>query len=700
MIKIAIDTGGTFTDYTSVGTMSEGESRSIFVKNPTDHENPARGILAGLEELAKAWDVDLDTLLHHTSQISHGTTLALNALLEKRGVKTALFTTEGFRDALEIRRSQLKNQWDLHIEMPEVLVPRRLRLGIRQRMDYKGDIITPLDEESVRRACAKCRDAQVKAIAVCFLFSFQNDAHERRVQEIIHEELPDVFVSLSSEVAPRIREYERTSTTVINAYLTPVLADYLSVIQVELAKHGWKNPIHIMLNSGGLSDTEAVNRFAAKTLLSGPAGGAVGNEALCRRLGKSHMVLADMGGTSFDVHVVSGGKNALIPQSELAEYPLSIPMIDINSIGAGGGSIARVDDGGRLLVGPDSAGSVPGPACYDLGGEEPTVTDALLLMGLVNENNFLGGRMTLSRRKAETAINQKIAEPLGLSVMEGARLIYRVAAEMMADALRLVTMQKGNDPRFYSLLSAGGAFPLFAAGIMDTLHMTDALIPVQGPVFCSWGMLGASRRYDDTRSFFMEKSQWDGKALARQIAAMKRVGDEELARLGVKEEDRRFDVVLEMRYIGQHHEISVPWGDRLIDDSCRNLVEKAFHDTHESIYEYAERDQDWEIINLHLACYEAMKGHTLFHFGEGKRVTEKTVAGDAFGLPGEVTVPVYGEGNLTRGIQGPALIDFSYTTAVVPKGFIAQVEYEGILTLKKEVKLKWNSEWKISSTVP
>lgn len=684
MIKIAIDTGGTFTDYTSVGSLENGASRSVFVKNPTDHENPARGILSGLRELAKAWDTDLNTLLSQTTQIAHGTTLALNALLEKKGVKTALFTTEGFRDALEVRRSQLKNQWDLRIQMPEVLVPRRLRLGIRERVDYKGDIVIPLDEDSVRQACAKCREYGVKAIAVCFLFSFQNPAHEQRVAEIIHEELPEVFVSLSSEVAPRIREYERTSTTVINAYLTPVLANYLRVIQKELAQYGWNKPIHIMLNSGGLSDSEAVARFAAKTLLSGPAGGAVGNEALGQMLGKSHMVLADMGGTSFDVHVVSGGKNQLVPQSELAEYPLSIPMIDISSIGAGGGSIAHVDDGGRVLVGPASAGSVPGPACYNQGGEEPTVTDALLLLGLVNEDNFLGGRMKLSRAKAEEAVAKKIAAPLGLSVMDSARIIYRIAAEMMADALRLVTMQKGNDPRFYSLLSAGGAFALFAAGIMDSLHMTEVLIPVQGPVFCSWGMLGASCRYDFTRSFFMEKGQWDGSALAQMLDTMRKDGDVELARLGVAEENRRFDVVLEMRYIGQHHEISVPWGDRTIDEASRDAVEKAFHDVHEATYEYAERDQDWEIINLHLACYEEMGENALFLFGSHKGAGEKTVVGDAFGLDGEVTVPVYGEGNLAQGIQGPALIDFDYTTVVVPQGFTGSVEYDGILTLRKD----------------
>ncbi|MEG2407070.1 MAG: hydantoinase/oxoprolinase family protein, partial [Clostridiales bacterium] len=290
MIKIAIDTGGTFTDYTSVGSLNGSVEQRIFVKNPTNHQNPAQGILEGLKELAKAWNTDLKTLLSETEQLTHGATLALNALLEKKGVKTALFTTEGFRDALEIRRSQLKNQWDLRALTPEVLVPRRLRLGIEGRVDYKGEEITPLNEDAVRKACLKCKAQGVKAIGVCFLFSFLNPNQEKRTAEIIKEELPNVFVSLSSDVAPRIREYERTATTVINAYLTPILADYLNIIKAELQKYGWNKPIHIMENSGGLRDVEAVSKLAVKTLLSGPGGGAVGNEALGKIIGKPHTV--------------------------------------------------------------------------------------------------------------------------------------------------------------------------------------------------------------------------------------------------------------------------------------------------------------------------------------------------------------------------------------------------------------------------
>lgn len=683
MIKIAIDTGGTFTDYAAVGTFQNSKYKTIFVKYPTDHNNLAQGIIEGLKKLAAAWHTDLDTLLAETEQIIHGTTLALNALLEKKGAITALFTTEGFRDALEIRRSQLENQWDIKAEMPEVLVPRRLRLGITQRMDYKGDIITELDENSVRKACLKCKEYGVESIAVCYLFSFLNSEHEQRTAEIIREELPGVFVSLSSEVAPKIREYERTSTTVLNAYLTPVLADYLNIIKKELAQYGWDKPINIMMNSGGLSDTDAMARFPVKTLLSGPVGGACGNEAVGKIMKNPYTVLADMGGTSFDVHV-AGNENRFIPQSEISGYPLSIPTIDINSIGAGGGTIAYVDESGRIMVGPESAGSAPGPACYGLGGTEPTVTDALVVLGLIDEGSFLGGSMRLNKKLAEKAIEDKVSRALNVSVMEGANMIYRIATETMADAVRIVTVQKGNDPRKYRLVGAGGAFPLFASNIMDALHMNEVLFPVTGPVFCAWGMLGASCRSDFTRSFFMEKGQWNPSKINAVVEDMEKEGKAELIRLGVAEEQQDFLLTLEMRYIGQHHEISIPWQGMFTCES-RDILETAFNNTHESIYEYVERDKEWEIINIHLACSEKKKEHKLFPFDENNTpFTERIVAGEPFGQAGKISVPVYYGGDLTKNITGPALVNFAYTTVLIPDGFVGKTIKNGILTLTKE----------------
>jgi N-methylhydantoinase A len=394
-----------------------------------------------------------------------------------------------------------------------------------------------------------------------------------------------------------------------------------------------------------------------------------------------------MGGTSFDVHVAGGHQTRLVPQAEVAGYPLTIPTIDITSIGAGGGSIAQVDESGRILVGPDSAGSVPGPVCYGLGGAEPTVTDALVVLGLIDPENFLGGNMHLNRELAERVIHAKIAGPLNVSVSEGANIIYRIATEMMADAVRLVTIQKGDDPRKFSLISGGGAFPLFAANMMDVLQMKEVLFPVTGPVFCAWGMLGADRRWDLTRSFFMERGQWNPQKINGMIQELKNEGKAELSRLGVTEKEQNFILNLEMRYIGQHHEISIPWQGMFTTDS-REVLDKTFNDAHESIYEYAEKDREWEIINLHLACMETAKENSLFPFPENDLyLTRKRVAGEPFGLAGEIFVPLFRAGDL-RGagdkISGPALLDFDYTTLLIPAGYMAEPIQNGVLSITQE----------------
>ena len=685
MLKIAIDTGGTFTDYTSVGSMDEGINKKIFIKNPTDHENPAEGIISGLKELANSWDCSLEELLKNTSQISHGTTLALNALLEKKGVKTALFTTEGFRDALEIRRSQLDNQWDIRAVTPPILVPRRLRIGITERVKYDGTIIKKLDEDSVREACRKCKEENVESIAVCFLFSFLNPENERRVRDIIKEELPDVFVSLSSDISPQIREYERTTTTVINAYVTPIVSTYLDDLKRRLLEYGWDKPINIMMNSGGLSDVPTMNKISAKSLLSGPAGGGVGNENLSIILDKKHLVLGDMGGTSFDLHIIDNNETKLVPESRIEGYPITLPMMDINSIGAGGGSIISVDESKRVFVGPESAGSVPGPACYNLGGKRPTITDALLVLGLIDESNFLAGKLELSKTNAINAIREYVAEPLNISVNDACVIIYKVASELMADSLRLITMQRGNDPRDYSLVSSGGAFGLFACNIMDTLNMKEVLIPVQGPVFCSWGMLGAKRRYDITRSFFMEKENWDADKLNDMIGIMKSESEFELEKLGVPKGNSKFELNLEIRYIGQHHEISIPVDKLEFVESDLELINELFHDTHYDIYQYSQVENDWEIINLHLASYEKDIDNPLFNFEENNVDTYTiNVPGESFNLNGNVDVQVYSETDLEREIQGPAIIKFDYTSVLVPDGFKSDILADGILSIVKE----------------
>lgn len=682
MIKIAIDTGGTFTDFTAEGIRGEHSDERRFVKYPTNQEDPAESIIIGLTELAAAFGLTLAALLKETEQIVYGTTLALNALLEKKGVKTALFTTEGFRDALEIRRAQLKNQWDLRALTPPVLVPRRLRLGIAQRMDYKGDVIRELEEESVIKACDVCRKAKVKAVAVCYLFSFLNPEHERKTAEIIRRELPGVFVTLSSDVSPRIREYERTVTTVLNAYLSPLLKDYLAELKTRLNAYGWEKPIHIMMNSGGVSDIDAQSELAVKTLMSGPAGGACGNDGLSKLCGQKRTILADMGGTSFDVHVLNSEGQTLVPGGEIDGYPLSLPMVNIHSVGAGGGSIVRVDEGGRLLIGPASAGSRPGPVCYGQGGKEITLTDALLLLGLFPQGQLLGGKLQLYHDQAAALMKEKVAAPLGINTVAAADMIYWVAVEMMADALRLVTVAKGEDSRDYTLISAGGAFPLFAANVMETMKMREVLFPVTSPVFCAWGMLGAARRCDFSRSFFMEQEHFNATAIEMRLQEMKTAAAAELCRLGVGERNIAFRVTAEMRAVGQHHEIPVVWDDAYLTDPA--VLATAFYRQHEALYGYAEPEKDWEIVHFQLECYEKGVKNRLFPFeAERQEPGEAKVAGEPFGATGTISVPVYHSCDLQKVLTGPGLIAFADTTVLLPMGFEAKVIHEGVCSIRK-----------------
>src|SRR5665648_73025 len=369
-LHLAVDTGGTFTDVVA----SRAGHRVFVSKVPTDAGNPAGSFMAAIESVAEHWGLTLAALLECTDRISHGTTLGVNALLQGSLARTALLTTEGFRDALELRRSRLENQWDLRFRPAEPLVPRYLRLAIRERIDWSGRVLTPLDEEQVRDVAGILRGHRVEAVALCFLFSYLNPAHEQAAAAVLRRELPEVYISASSEVAPRMGEYERSSTVVLNAALGPLFDDYLTELEQSLSLHGWRGPVHLVLNSGVLNDAAGALGVPVKTLLSGPAAGSRGAETVARQGGEACLIVADMGGTSFDTHLVLEGRTPLVAEAAVAGHPLALPMVDIHSIAAGGGSVLSVDEAGAVRVGPRSAGALPGPACYRRGGVEPTLT--------------------------------------------------------------------------------------------------------------------------------------------------------------------------------------------------------------------------------------------------------------------------------------------------------------------------------------
>jgi N-methylhydantoinase A len=408
---------------------------------------------------------------------------------------TGLILTKGFRDTLEMRRAHKENIWDLYLTAATPLVPRRLRIGVRERIDHRGEVVEALAEQDVRDACALFRREGVKAVAVCTLFSFLNDVHEKRIRDIVKVEMPGAFISISSEVLSQIREYERMSTTVANAYVGPKLTVYLSTLESKLKRDGLTRAFYVVASNSGVMTAETAIRHASATLLSGPAAGAVGGIFFAELMGRGNLITMDMGGTSFDVTLVSEGKVSLSTEGQVAGYRIAKPMCDIHTIGAGGGSIAWIDAGGMLKVGPASAGSDPGPVCYGLGGEKPTVTDANLILGYLDKDFFLGGEMKVDEKKALAAMKRVIAEPLKMSEVEAAAGVFRIINQNMADATKVVSVQRGHDPREFALVSAGGACSMHACKIAEEVGSTMVIAPAAS-VFCALGMLECDIRPD------------------------------------------------------------------------------------------------------------------------------------------------------------------------------------------------------------
>ncbi|HWQ43111.1 MAG TPA: hydantoinase/oxoprolinase family protein [Desulfosporosinus sp.] len=603
MYEIAVDVGGTFADFVAL----DQQGRAFTAKVPSNLENPLRAILLGLTDLAQGFNLSLQEFLSQTSKFVHGTTVGINALLQGQGAKTALITTEGFRDALELRRSRLSEQWDFRVALPPVLVPRYLRIGLRERMDYSGVPIKSVDREQIQEIADYIRQEQVESVAVCLLFAFRNPVHEREFKECLQALLPSVFITLSSELSSQLGEYERTTTTVLNARLSPVLSDYLQDLSSQLRDRGLQVPIAIAQNNGGLTDLFQASKHAVHTLFSGPAGGVKGGWALARELGLPELVVADMGGTSFDVSLIRQGEMEVTPQAEVAGYPVQLSMLDIHTVGAGGGSIAWLDKGGMLQVGPHSAGARPGPACYGLGGLEPTITDAALIMGLLDAPNFLAGRMTLDFDQAFQAIETKIAQPLGLSVPEAAYAIYQVALSLMVDAVYLMTIKKGYDPRSFALAAVGGALPLFATALAAGVGIRQVVVPVLAPVFCAQGLHHAPFQMEVLCSVFEALGERPSPNWQQSIIELRDQADQELSRLGVSPDQRRYVWSADIKYPDQHHEINIEMPCSISDQAVWQQLGVAFHEIHQKLYGYSQPEKSLELVNLRLLAQEKKK---------------------------------------------------------------------------------------------
>lgn len=659
--RAGIDIGGTFTDAVLVdetGRMSVGKVRTT----PDDF---ARGFGDALESLEEASGRAGSAV----GYLVHGTTVATNAIVQARVAKAGLLTTKGFRDVLEIGTQLRPRLYDLNYPKPEPPVPPELRLEAGERIGPEGQVITPLSRESVEEAARRFQAAGVEAVAVCFLFSFVNPEHEEAAGELLRELLPGVPVTLSSAVAPEFREYQRTSTTVLNAALLPLVGSYVERLGERLESADVEPPLHLMQSNGGVATAEAAARFPVGLIASGPAAGVIGGAKIAAGAGIPDVLTFDMGGTTADVGLVIGGEPQLRYSGEAAGHPVNLPQVDVLSVGAGGGSIARVDDFGALRVGPESAGADPGPAAYGGGGTEATVTDAHVVLGNLDPDNFLGGRMTLDFDAAQRAIEERVARPLGVTAEEAAGSVLRIADATMAGALRVVSVARGHDPRRLALVAFGGAGPMHAFAIADQLAVDRVVIPRHPGVSSALGLLLADMRHDLRRTWIRSTTALAAGELDKVLEELDQEGRAMLADAGFGGSDVVITRELDMRYRGQAYELTVRVEEGLAGSELVEAAESSFHDAHQRTYGHTAPVEEIEIVTLRLHAEVALGADG---WSEGSAEAPRPATREVW-VPGEGrvahrVVPRDVVGELGE-LPGPALVEQDDSTVVVPAGW-------------------------------
>jgi N-methylhydantoinase A len=664
MFRIGVDVGGTYTDL--VATDETG--RTVFAKSPSTPADQSIGVMAGLEELARRLKVTRAKMLASTDRLVHGTTVATNALLERKGAKVALLTTAGHRDVIEMREGLKPDRYDLRSPPPEPLVPRELRFGVRERLKANGDVLIPLDKKSLDDAIAGIVQSGATSVAVCFLHSYLNPVHELAAVERLMQALPGISISRSSDVLPQIKEYERVSTTIVNAYVEPIVRRYLTSLEARLGEAGFKGSLFVVLSHGGMAPVEEASRLAAGTVLSGPAGGMSGGRRCADLVGIPDLVPFDMGGTSTDISLITGGQASLSADGMLAGQRIALRSLDIASIAAGGGSIASVDASRTLRVGPESAGSVPGPACYGNGGLAATVTDTNVVLGYLDAAAFMGGKRPLDRAASEAAVD-RIAKSMDLSRVEAAAGIYRMINLNMADGIRLMTLRRGVDPRKFALLSFGGAAGLHAAEVARELEIKRIIVPTVASVLSAWGMLTSDLRYEVSRTHYGAAARITADEVRELFAGLEQQAAGRLRAwfngpVGIERS-------AEMRYGEQIFEIDVSLDG--LDWNAADLVERIedrFHVRHEELYTYASRGQEVVFVNARVAAV-----------GEVSRLDSDVKPASSSGacsprsrrqafFGGWRDVPVYALDELQPGhtLTGPAIIEAETTTVLVDTG--------------------------------
>ena len=605
--RIGIDIGGTFTD---VAVLDEASGRAGIAKVSTTPHDFGAAVIEGARAAMDEYRIDPKAV----TLLSHATTIVTNALLEAKGANVALLATRGFRDVLEIRRSARADLYDLFQDAPAVLVPRRRRFEITERIDAQGEVVTGLDESELDALVEAIRGLDdVQAVAVCLMFSFLNDAHERRIGERLRAALPGLPVFLSSEILPEIREFERTSTTAVCAYVGPVLTSYLERLAAALAELDLP-ALHVMGSSGGVLDVAEALRMPAAVVESGPAAGVIAAQRLGDQMGRANLISFDMGGTTAKASLVENGRIETTSEYEVGGqgnvgrwlhgtgHPIRVPVIDLAEVSAGGGSIAWIDPGGALRVGPASAGAEPGPACYGRGGDRPTVTDANVVLGRLSRTHLLGGRLPIDAAAAEAAVRAHVADPLGLGVMEAAAGIVSVVNHGMAEALRIVSVERGHDAREFSLVAFGGAGPVHAAALAEELDIPEVVIPPIPGGFSALGLVATDLRRDWSHTFYSPIESIDPAALDRRLAELERSAEAMLRGAGIPEPDRVVERAADCRYTKQAYELTVPLAGGPVTRESLDALARAFHAQHLRTYGHENPDESVQMVNVRVTA--------------------------------------------------------------------------------------------------
>ncbi|SHJ86087.1 hydantoinase/oxoprolinase family protein [Desulfofundulus thermosubterraneus] len=669
--RIGIDVGGTFTD----GFFFDEETKEIFItKVPSVPANPDEGIINNIKESSVS--------MSDVSLFTHGTTVATNALITRTHPKTGAVFTKGFRDVNEIRRAEKPDLWDPYKDVAPPYIPRRDRLEVEERIDYAGNVLTPLNEAEARRVAEIFRKRGMKGIAVCFINSYMNPEHELKMKKILEEELPGVFVCTSSETVPEIFEHERFSTTIINACLGPVMGDYIERLAKRLQDLGYRGDVLILHSGGGVMTASTIRYYAARVGLSGPCAGACAMSYIARLAGYRSALGLDMGGTSADISFMYEGELKTTNEWYVEfGYPILFPAIEIITIGAGGGSIAWIDEGGSLRNGPQSAGADPGPACYLKGGTNPTNTDANLLLGRLGKS-LIGGGMQLDVDAAYKAVKEKIADPLGMDPITAALAIIKVANANMCDALRLVSIRRGYDPREIALVAFGGAGPLHGAFLAQEMDIPVVIIPRYPGITSAMGCLLVNIRHDLSKNYLADLSKVDLNALETEFQLMEKEASERLDRDGVPKEKRKFTRYLDMRYVGQWRSLSITCPSPIMN---LDEIVSLFHQEHNRAYAYMHRRRGIEIYGLRLVAEgEVLKPELPKARTKGKvEDAIKEIRPVYFeATKGFTDTKVYDREKLPVGakLQGPAIVEQFDSTTVIPPGLTATVdEYLNII---------------------